>query len=113
MLTLFGAYALACSYVYVAPSLPSVEAMRKVEMQVPLRVYTTSGELIAQIGEQRRNPVRYEQIPLIVRQAFIAAEDDRFFEHHGFDWQGIVRSLFVNVTSGETQGGSTITLRPL
>ncbi len=57
VLTLFGAYALACSFVYVAPSLPSVEAMRNVEMQVPLRVFTRSGELIAQIGEQRRIPV--------------------------------------------------------
>ena len=47
----------------------------------------------------------------MVRQAFIAAEDDRFFEHHGFDWQGVLRSLFVNVTSGETQGGSTITMQ--
>ena len=52
-----------CSYAYVAPSLPSVESMRKVELQVPLRVYTRSGELIAQIGEQRRIPVTYEQIP--------------------------------------------------
>ena len=81
LLTLFAAYALACSFVYVAPSLPSVEAMRKVEMQVPLRVYTRSGELIAQIGEQRRIPVTYEQIPPLVRKAFLAAEDDRFFQH--------------------------------
>ena len=46
-----------------------------------------------------------------MRQAFIAAEDDRFFEHHGFDWQGVLRSLFVNLTSRETQGGSTITMQ--
>ena len=85
--------------------------MKNNELAVPLRVYTRSGDLIAQIGEQRRNPVKYEQIPLMVRQAFIAAEDDRFFDHHGFDWQGILRSLFVNVTSGETQGGSTITMQ--
>jgi penicillin-binding protein 1A len=97
--------------VYLEPTLPSVSAMKNNELAVPLRVYTRTGDLIAQIGEQRRNPVQYEQIPLIVRQAFIAAEDDRFFEHHGFDWQGIMRSLFVNVTSGETQGGSTITMQ--
>ena len=71
---------------------------------MPLRVYTSSGDLIAQIGEQRRNPVKYEQIPLIVRQAFIAAEDDQFFEHHGFDWKGILRALFVNVTSRAAPG---------
>ena len=65
VLTLLAAYALICSYVYVAPSLPSVEAMRKVEFQVPLRVFTANGELIAQIGEQRRIPVTYEQIPIL------------------------------------------------
>lgn len=110
-ITLGIAYAFVCSYIYLEPTLPTVEAMKNNELSVPLRVYTRSGDLIAQIGEQRRNPVKYEQIPLIVRQAFIAAEDDRFFEHHGFDWQGILRSLFVNVTSGEMQGGSTITMQ--
>ena len=78
--------------------------MKNNELAVPLRVYTRSGDLIAQIGEQRRNPVKYDQIPLIVRQAFIAAEDDRFFEHHGFDWQGILRSVFVNLTSRRNPG---------
>jgi penicillin-binding protein 1A len=110
LLTLFGAYSLACSYVYVAPSLPSVEAMRKVEMQVPLRVFTTSGELIAQIGEQRRLPVTYEQIPPLVREAFLAAEDDQFFKHGGVDYLGILRAAVVNLVSNEkAQGASTIT----
>jgi penicillin-binding protein 1A len=110
-ITLAGAYALICSYVFLEPSLPSVAAMKTSELSVPLRVYTRSGDLIAQIGEQRRNPVKYDQIPLQVRQAFIAAEDDRFFEHHGFDWQGVLRSVYVNLTSRETQGGSTITMQ--
>jgi penicillin-binding protein 1A len=110
VLTLFAAYALACSFIYVAPSLPSVEAMRKVEMQVPLRVFTTSGELIAQIGEQRRIPVAYEQIPQLVRQAFLAAEDDQFFRHGGVDYLGILRAAVVNLVSNEkAQGASTIT----
>ena len=109
--TLAVAYAFVCSYVYLEPTLPTVAAMKNNELAVPLRVYTRSGDLIAQIGEQRRNPVKYDQIPLIVRQAFIAAEDDRFFEHHGFDWQGILRTLFVNATSGELQGASTITMQ--
>jgi penicillin-binding protein 1A len=111
LVTLAAIYALICAYIYLEPSLPSVSAMKNNELQVPLRVYTSGGELIAQIGEQRRNPVNYDQIPLIVRQAFIAAEDDRFFEHHGFDWQGVLRSVFVNLTSRETQGGSTITMQ--
>ncbi len=110
-ITLAIAYAFICSYTYLDPTLPTVAAMKNNELAVPLRVYSRSGDLIAQIGEQRRNPVKYDQIPLIVRQAFIAAEDDRFFEHHGFDWQGIVRTLFVNATSGELQGASTITMQ--
>jgi penicillin-binding protein 1A len=109
--TLGAAYAFVCAFIYLEPTLPSVAAMKNNELAVPLRVYTRSGELIAQIGEQRRNPVGYEQIPEIVRQAFIAAEDDQFFEHHGFDWKGVIRALFVNVTSADRQGASTITMQ--
>src|SRR5256885_6476835 len=61
LITLLGAYALACSYVYLVPSLPSTDSMRNVELQVPLRVYSRSGALIAQIGEQRRIPVGYDR----------------------------------------------------
>ena len=95
-----------CSYIYLEPTLPSVTAMKNNELAVPLRVYANSGELIAQIGEQRRNPVRFEQIPDIVKNAFIAAEDDEFFEHHGFDWKGILRTLFVNATSADFAQGA-------
>jgi penicillin-binding protein 1A len=110
-ITLAIAYAFVCAYVYLEPTLPSVDAMKNNELAVPLRVYTKGGDLIAQIGEQRRNPVKYEQIPENVKNAFIAAEDDQFFDHHGFDWKGILRALFVNVTSGQRQGGSTITMQ--
>ena len=112
LLTLLGGYALACSYVYLVPSLPSLEVMRNVELQVPLRVYTRSGELIAQIGEQRRIPVTYDQIPDLVKHAFIAAEDERFFEHHGIDYFGVVRAVLIDFISGDkTQGASTITMQ--
>ncbi len=111
LVTVGAAYAFVCSFVYLEPTLPAVEAMKNAELAVPLRVYTRSGELIAQIGEQRRNPVKYEQIPDIVKNAFIAAEDDQFFEHHGFDWKGVIRALFVNVTSADRQGASTITMQ--
>ena len=112
LVTLVGAYALACSYVYLVPTLPSLEAMRNVELQVPLRVYTRSGALIAQIGEQRRIPVSYDQIPDLVKHAFIAAEDERFFEHHGIDYFGVVRAVAIDVISGhKTQGASTITMQ--
>src|SRR5215475_10773445 len=112
LVTLLGAYALACSYVYLVPSLPSLEVMRNVELQVPLRVYTRGGELIAQIGQQQRIPVTYDQIPDLVKHAFLAAEDERFFEHHGIDYLGVVRAVVVDLISGDkTQGASTITMQ--
>jgi penicillin-binding protein 1A len=98
------------AYLFLQPSLPSVEAIRRIELQVPLRVYSRDGKLIAQIGEQRRIPVTYDEVPEMVRQAFIAAEDDRFFQHAGFDYAGILRSLVVNLVPGKRlQGASTIT----
>jgi penicillin-binding protein 1A len=112
LITFCAAYGLACSYVYLVTSLPSVEAMRNVELQVPLRVFTRSGALIAQIGEQRRIPVAYDQIPELVKHAFIAAEDERFFEHHGIDYLGVVRAALIDVLSGDkSQGASTITMQ--
>ncbi len=110
-LTFTAAYAFSCVFVYLRPTLPTVEAMRNTEMQVPLRIYSRSGQLMAQIGEQRRIPVTIEQIPLRVRQAFIAAEDDRFYEHHGFDYAGVIRSAINNIFSNNLQGGSTISMQ--
>ena len=109
-LALVVATLISGAYVFVQPSLPSVEVMRQIELQVPLRVYSRDGKLIAQIGEQRRIPVTYDEVPEMVRQAFIAAEDDQFFQHSGFDYPGIARSLLVNVVPGRRlQGASTIT----
>ena len=110
VLALVVATLISGAYVFVQPSLPSVEVMRQIELQVPLRVYSRDGKLIAQIGEQRRIPVTYDEVPEMVRQAFIAAEDDQFFQHSGFDYPGIARSLLVNVVPGRRlQGASTIT----
>ncbi len=102
--------AIAGAHYFLRPSLPSAEAMRDIELQTPLRVYTRDGRLMAQIGEKRRTPVVYKEIPDIVIKAFLAAEDDRFFEHPGFDYQGIARAAFnLLVTGSRSQGGSTIT----
>ncbi len=112
LVTLLGVFGLSCSYVYLEPSLPSVESMRNVELQVPLRVYTRNGDLIAQIGAERRIPVNYAQIPLVIKQAFLAAEDDRFFQHHGIDYLGLLRAIAVDITTGQrAQGASTITMQ--
>ena len=81
-------------------------------MQVPLRVYSSDGGLMAEYGEKRRSPKAIEDIPLALRQAFLAAEDDRFYEHPGVDYQGILRAVMVLLTTGERgQGGSTITMQ--
>jgi penicillin-binding protein 1A len=107
-----GAYALLASYVYLAPSLPTVDAMRSGSVPVPLRIFTRSGQLIAQIGEKRRVPVAYDDVPVLVREAFVAAEDQRFFSHHGFDYSGVLRAAVVDLTSGDfSQGASTITMQ--
>lgn len=111
-LALIGATALLGSYVYLEPSLPTVDAMRSGSLAVPLRVYARDGELISEIGDKRRLPVSYQDIPALVRDAFISAEDERFFEHHGFDYSGVLRAAWVDLMSGDfSQGASTITMQ--
>jgi len=111
-LVLLGAYALMASYVYLLPSLPTIDAMRSGALAAPLRVYTRSGQLIGEIGAKRRLPVAYDQIPVLVREAFVAAEDEHFFEHHGFDYGGVLRAAWVDLMSGDfSQGASTITMQ--
>ncbi len=106
------AFANICAYVYLKPALPDVTSLRDVQLQVPLRIYTRDGKLIAAIGDQRRIPVRYEQLPKKLIQAFLATEDDRFFQHHGVDWQGILRAAVANLKAGGIrQGASTITMQ--
>ena len=106
------AFANVCAYVYLKPALPDVDTLRDVQLQVPLRVYTRDGRLMAAIGEQRRIPVRYDQLPPKLVQAFLATEDDRFFRHHGVDWQGILRAALANLRAGGIrQGASTITMQ--
>ncbi len=98
------------AFYYLSPSLPSVEEMREIPLQIPLRVYSRDGRLLEQIGEKRRSPIDYNEIPHVVRDAFLAAEDDRFFDHPGFDYQGIMRAALNMLKTGtRAQGGSTIT----
>jgi penicillin-binding protein 1A len=103
-------FAFLATYYYLKPTLPDVAQIRQLKLQLPLRVYSRDGLLISQIGEQRRLPVKFDQVPPSVVQAFLAAEDDRFFQHPGIDWQGMLRALFVSAGSLEVrQGGSTLT----
>lgn len=108
---LLAVIAAATLYWLIAPTLPSVDALRTVELQVPLKVLTRDGRLIANFGEMRRIPVRIEEVPACVREAFLAAEDARFYEHPGVDWRGIFRAVWLLAIGheGRVPGGSTIT----
>jgi penicillin-binding protein 1A len=107
-----GVIGIASLYFYLEPSLPTTENLKNVKFQVPLRVYSKDRRLIAEFGEKRRDPLTYDQIPEQMIQAFLAAEDDRFFEHPGVDYQGILRAAYQLLMTGERrQGGSTITMQ--
>ena len=98
------------AYFYVAPSLPAAETIRDIPLQIPLRVFSRDGHLIAEFGERRRILVTYDEVPEHVVNAFIAAEDRRFWVHPGIDYRGLLRALMQLVTTGEVEaGGSTLT----
>ncbi len=112
VLMLAGAGAGYGVFLYVSPRLPSIESLKDVHFQVPLRVYTSDGKLIAEFGEKRRSPVAFNDVPPLLVKAFLAAEDDRFYEHPGVDYQGILRAGYLLMKTGEkAQGGSTITMQ--
>ena len=99
-------------WLIIVPSLPSVDALRDVELQVPLRIYSADDKLITTVGEQRRIPLKIDEIPLSLKQAFLAAEDDNFYGHPGIDWRGTLRGVFGYVRylgQRRVPGGSTIT----
>lgn len=106
------AFAAFTYWTTVYPTLPDVNELKTVQMQVPLRIYTSDNKLMAEYGEKRRIPLSYEQFPPQMIQAILAAEDDRFFEHPGVDYQGILRAVFELIKTGhKSQGGSTITMQ--
>jgi penicillin-binding protein 1A len=106
-----GLLALGITYWLVAPRLPDVLELRHVALQVPLSVYSRDGKLIAQFGETRRYPVKIADVPVKVREAFIAIEDARFYQHQGLDFRGITRAVWLLATTHDQRvpGGSTIT----
>lgn len=110
---LLAAIALGIAVVgYLAPQLPSIAELKDVRLQQPLRIFSADGKLIAEFGEKRRIPLNYQEIPERAVQAFLAAEDDRFFEHPGVDYQGLLRAAAGFALTGEKrQGGSTITMQ--
>ena len=100
------------AYVYIQPSMPTVQELRDIQLQTPLRVYSQDGALLAVYGTKRRIPVDLDEIPLPMRQAFIASEDSRFGQHYGVDLHALVRAAVDLARSGRIrQGGSTITMQ--
>ncbi|MGV8916905.1 MAG: penicillin-binding protein 1A [Pseudomonas sp.] len=99
-------------FLYLTPGLPSVDALRSIQLQIPLRVYSSDGKLIAEFGEMRRSPIRFADIPPNFISALLSAEDDNFANHYGVDPSSLVRAAGQLVKSGHIQsGGSTITMQ--
>jgi penicillin-binding protein 1A len=104
-----GGYAI---YGYLEPQLPDIEILSDIRYQTPMSIYSKDGLLIAQYGEKKRSPIAIADVPKPVIQAFLAAEDNRFFDHPGVDYQGLARAIFSFLRTGEKrQGGSTITMQ--
>ncbi len=109
---ILGLVAITAVYFYYAPQIPSVSELRNTQLHLPLRVYSKDNQLIAEFGQYRRRPVSYEHVPDDLRNAFIAIEDSRFYQHKGIDYKGIVRAGVSALKTGHvTQGASTITMQ--
>lgn len=94
------------------PSLPSLEVLTDYHPKVPLRIYSAEGVLLGEYGEERRALVKIADVPAAMKNAILAAEDDRFYEHGGVDYMGVLRAAMSNFTAGGTkQGASTITMQ--
>ena len=106
-----GLLALGTLYFLISSKLPDVQSLRHVELQEPMYVYSRDGRLMALFGETRRYPVDIAQVPLRQKQAFIAIEDNRFYQHHGVDYNGVARAIWLLATTHDKRvpGGSTIT----
>ena len=107
-----GALALGLVVILAYPNLPSLQALTEYQPKVPLRVYTADGELIGEFGEERRAVISIAQVPAQLKNAILAAEDERFYQHPGIDYVGVLRAAYANlVYGGRRQGASTITMQ--
>ena len=105
---MLGAFAAFMTY----PKLPSLEVLTDYRPKLPLRIVSDDGKVIGEFGEERRSVVRFKDVPRSLVDAILAAEDERFYQHGGIDYAGVLRAMLVNFVSGETrQGASTITMQ--
>ena len=100
----------SAAYLYLAPLLPEAETYKNVRLETPLRIYTSDGRLIDEIGN-RRNPVQFDDIPGVLINALIATEDVRFYSHPGVDIQSLIRGFYGFIIGRRLGGGSTITMQ--
>lgn len=109
---ILGVGSIYAVYLHFKDELPSVDTLKQVEFQTPMKVYSADGKLISQFGEKRRIPLQFEQIPQPLIDTLLATEDARFFSHQGVDIIGIFRAAFAVLTTGnKTQGASTLTMQ--
>ena len=106
-----GAILLVFAIIIATPNLPSLEAVTDYQPKVPLRIYSADEEMIGEFGEERRNVTPIAKFPDAIKKAVLSIEDDRFYEHHGVDFQGVARAALVNLGGGMSQGASTITMQ--
>ncbi len=107
-----GVLAAAVIALAISPTLPSVQTLADERLKVPMRVYTQEGVLLAEFGEEKRIPVKIDQVPDLLIKAILAAEDDSFYFHQGVDFLGIIRAMLANLREGRSaEGASTITMQ--
>ncbi|WP_199913854.1 transglycosylase domain-containing protein, partial [Xanthomonas fragariae] len=99
VLALLGAVAAGGLYYAISSKLPDVQSLKQVELQEPMYVYSSDGRLMAVYGETRRYPIQMKNVPLRLKQAFLATEDARFYEHGGVDYKGIARAVWLLASS--------------
>src|SRR5215472_7288523 len=110
-LALVGALLAAFVFALLYPTLPTLEALTDYQPKIPLRVLSAEGELLGEFGEERRAVVKIRDVPGVMREAILAAEDERFYQHGGVDYISVLRAALTNVSSGTQQGAGTITMQ--
>ena len=109
---ILGILSILGTYLALKPSLPEIKYVDESELQMPLRVYTKDGVLIGEFGEIKRRSITFDKIPKDIKNAFLAAEDDNFFNHQGISYTGLIRSFIRCLQSSGCQGGGgTITMQ--
>jgi penicillin-binding protein 1A len=110
--TLLSIFTIGVGYIVIKPSLPEINLVDEDVLQIPLKVLTSDGVLIGEFGDQKRRTIEYQQIPKNLKNAFLAAEDDQFFEHNGIRIPSLLRAFYQMIQSGEiVSGGGTITMQ--